>query len=284
MSEANNQLERTILEDVIRALEEDIGTGDLSAKLIPPDQNAIAHVALKDRAVICGQPWFDQVFNQLSDKININWLVKEGELKEANNLICKLSGPARSILSGERTALNFIQTLSSTATTAYEFTSAVKSTNTVILDTRKTLPGLRIAQKYAVRIGGAMNHRMGLHDAIMIKENHIAACGSVENAIKIAHANSNGKRIIIEVETTDDAKNALESKVDRLLLDDFKVEDMRTIVELRKKLSLPIELEASGGVSIDNVKEIAKTGVDFISIGSLTKDINAIDLSMRFEF
>jgi nicotinate-nucleotide pyrophosphorylase (carboxylating) len=280
----NPDLKTQIREDVRSVLAEDIGSGDLSAALVPEMQRVRARVLLRHDAVICGQPWFDEVFHQLDATIDVTWLVEEGEFAHADTYLCEVTGAARPILSGERSALNFLQTLSATATAAREFSSAVADTGTTILDTRKTLPGLRLAQKYAARMGGASNHRLGLHDAIMIKENHIIAGGGIRESVAAAIAHSPDVMIVVEVETLDETKQALQTPVQRLLLDDFSLSDMREAVQLRNTMAPDIQLEASGGVTIDSVQDIAATGVDFISVGSITKHIRAIDLSMRFQF
>ena len=280
----NPDLKTQIREDVRSVLAEDIGSGDLSAALVPVGQQVQAHVLLRHDAVICGQPWFDEVFHQLDATIDVTWLVEEGEFAHADTYLCEVTGPARPILSGERSALNFLQTLSATATAAREFSSAVADTSTTILDTRKTLPGLRLAQKYAARMGGASNHRLGLYDAIMIKENHIIASGGIKESVAAAKENSPDVMIVVEVETLDETKQALQTPVQRLLLDDFSLSDMREAVQLRNTMAPDIQLEASGGVTIESVQDIAATGVDFISVGSITKHIRATDLSMRFEF
>jgi nicotinate-nucleotide pyrophosphorylase (carboxylating) len=284
MSDSAIELQADISADVRAALAEDIGSGDLSAALVPAEQRVSARVLLRQAAVICGQPWFNEVFRQLSDSASVHWLVEEGEWVQGDHYICKLEGPARALLSGERTALNFLQALSGTATTAHAFSVALEGTNTRILDTRKTIPGLRRAQKYAVRIGGASNHRMGLFDAVMIKENHIIACGGIEAAVSAAREQSTTVSIIVEVETIAEAEIALQTQANQLLLDDMSGADMRTIVALRDDLAPRMKLEASGGVTIERLQDIAATGVDFISIGSMTKHIQATDLSMRFEF
>jgi nicotinate-nucleotide pyrophosphorylase (carboxylating) len=234
--------------------------------------------------VICGQPWFNEVFQQLDATIDVTWLVEEGEFAHADTYLCEVTGAARPILSGERSALNFLQTLSATATAAREFISAVADTSTTILDTRKTLPGLRLAQKYAARTGGATNHRLGLYDAIMIKENHIIASGGIKESVAAAKENSPDVMIVVEVENLNETKQALQTPVQRLLLDDFSLNDMHEAVQLRNTMAPDIQLEASGGVTIERVHDIAATGVDFISVGSITKHIHATDLSMRFEF
>ncbi len=284
MIEITPELEQRIREDVQNSLAEDLGPGDLSAQLVPEHQQVHARVLLRDEAVICGQAWFDEVFRQLSPEVKVNWSVNEGDLTHADTYICDLHGPARAILTGERSALNLLQTLSATATSARAFSIAVQGTDATILDTRKTIPGLRRAQKYAVRVGGATNHRIGLFDAIMIKENHIVACGGIHPAVVAAREQSDQVLVIVEVETLDEAREALRTQADRLLLDDFSIGDMRKAVAMRDSTAPDIRLEASGGITIDKIQEIANTGVDFISVGSLTKHIRAVDLSMRFEF
>jgi len=278
------ELDQRIREDVRNALAEDLGSGDLSAQLVPEQQQVHARVLLRDEAVICGQAWFDEVFRQLAVEISINWSVSEGDLVHADTYICDIQGPARAILSGERSALNFLQTLSATATSARAFSIAVQGTGATILDTRKTLPGLRLAQKYAVQVGGASNHRIGLFDAIMIKENHIVACGGIRPAVDAAREQSASLLVIVEVENLDEASEAMRAQADRLLLDDFSIDELRHAVAMRAATAPEIKLEASGGVTIDKVQEIADAGVDFISVGSLTKHIRAADLSMRFDF
>jgi len=280
----NPDLKTQIREDVRSVLAEDIGSGDLSAALVPETQRVRARVLLRHDAVICGQPWFDEVFHQLDATIEVTWLVEEGEFAHADAILCEVTGAARPILSGERNALNLLQTLSATATAARAFSIAVEETGTTILDTRKTLPGLRLAQKYAARTGGATNHRLGLYDAIMIKENHIIASGGIKESVAAAKENSPDAMIVVEVENLNETKQALQTPVQRLLLDDFSLSDMREAVQLRNTMAPDIQLEASGGVTIERVHDIAATGVDFISVGSITKHIHATDLSMRFEF
>jgi nicotinate-nucleotide pyrophosphorylase (carboxylating) len=276
-------LQQNIEISVRNALAEDIGTGDLTAALIPADQQARASVVVRDDAVICGLPWFYAVFNQLSADITVQFLVTEGQPVTAGTKICNLLGAARPLLTGERTALNFLQTLSATATAAKAFATAVENTTATILDTRKTIPGMRLAQKYAVHTGGAANHRTGLYDGILIKENHIAACGGISDAIAVALKMANGVMVEIEVENLAEARAAIDAGAHRLLLDNFSLDEMRKAVKLRDELDPRITLEASGGVDLSSVKEIAAVGVDFISVGTLTKDIKAVDLSMRFE-
>jgi len=276
-------LQQQLCANVRAALAEDIGTGDLTAALVPPEQQARAQVLVRHAAVICGIPWFDEVFAQLSTDIQVTWLVAEGTHVAADTVICKLSGPARAMLTGERTALNFLQTLSATASAANAYMQAVAGRHTTILDTRKTIPGLRLAQKYAVRIGGGSNHRIGLYDGILIKENHIAASGSIANAVSAALRHGDSILIEVEVETLEQVSEAIAAGAHRLLLDNFTLQQMQAAVALRDSLKQQVTLEASGGVNLASVKEIATTGVDFISVGSITKDVKAVDLSMRFE-
>jgi nicotinate-nucleotide pyrophosphorylase (carboxylating) len=268
-----------IEDSVAAALREDIGTGDLTAELIPEDAIALASVITREPCVFCGMDWFEEVFRQINDEIFIEWNVDDGDNIDADETLCSISGPARAILTGERTALNFIQTLSATATRAAQYAAAVAGTNTIILDTRKTIPGLRLAQKYAVSCGGCQNHRLGLYDAILIKENHIAAHGSIDSAVDEARFLHPDTLIEVEVENLNEFEQALASGVHRILLDNFSLDNMRTAVNINAG---KIELEASGNVTLDNIKAIADTGVTFISTGALTKDIKAIDLSMRF--
>ncbi len=283
MTQIDQILQQNIEMSVRNALDEDINTGDLTAALVPADQQARATVLVRDDAVICGLPWFSEVFNQLSSDIAIKLLVNEGQQVAANSKICELLGPARPLLSGERTALNFLQTLSATATAAKKFTVAIENTTTTILDTRKTIPGMRLAQKYAVHTGGAANHRTGLYDGILIKENHIAAGGGIGKTVTAALELANGIMVEVEVENLDEARAAIDAGAHRLLLDNFSIDDMQLAVAMRDELNKEITLEASGGINLDSVKKIAAVGVDFISVGTLTKDIRAVDLSMRFE-
>lgn len=268
--------------DVRNALAEDIGSGDLTAELVPETQQAEATVITRMPAVVCGTPWFSEVFRQLDPAIALQWQVQDGDQVQANTVLCELRGAARPLLSGERTALNLLQTLSATATAAAAYAAAVEGTRAVILDTRKTLPGLRLAQKYAVRTGGAANHRTGLYDGILVKENHIAACGGVTAAVKRALAASQGTLVEVEVENLDEAEGAMSAGAHRLLLDDFSLADISKAVARRDRAYPGITLEASGGMNLQNIRQVAAAGVDFISVGSLTKDIQAIDLSMRF--
>lgn len=269
-----------IADDVRRALAEDLGDGDRTAALVPDAPAAAALIARED-AILCGTAWFDEVFRQLDARIRVHWLRHDGERVAADESLCRLEGPARAILSGERAALNFLQTLSGTATTTARHVGAVHGTRAAILDTRKTLPGLRRAQKYAVACGGGHNHRMGLYDAVLIKENHIAAAGSVGAALKAARAAAGaGVPVEIEVENLAQLREALEHGATRILLDNFNLEALRGAV---RETAGRARLEASGGVDLDNLRSIAETGVDFISIGGLTKHLRAVDLSLRFE-
>ena len=272
-------------EQVARALAEDVGTGDLTAALVPAGRTGRATVITREAAVLCGRPWFDEVFRQLDPAVRVHWAATEGADVVPNQLLCRLEGPARSLLTGERSALNFLQTLSGTATVTRRYATVVAGLHCRILDTRKTLPGLRRAQKYAVRCGGGSNHRMGLYDGILVKENHIMAAGSIAAAVAAARASGAQVPVEVEVETLDELRQALDAGADMALLDEFSLDDMRAAVAMsRSHARGPIKLEASGNVSYETLRAIAETGVDFVSIGSLTKHVRAVDLSMRFEF
>jgi nicotinate-nucleotide pyrophosphorylase (carboxylating) len=273
----------SVAESVRVALAEDVGAGDLTAALVPADHQAYALVISRENIIVCGQAWFDEVFHQLDESTVVEWRKDDGDTVAADEIVCEVRGPARAVLTGERTALNFLQLLSGTATIAKQFVEAVAGTGATILDTRKTLPGLRLAQKYAVRCGGAENHRIGLYDAILIKENHIASAGSIEAAVGAATA-ARDVMIEVEVETMNQVVEALATSVNRLLLDNFSLNELSEAVQRRAQTAPDVMLEASGGISIDNVRKIAGAGVDFISVGALTKDVKAADLSMRFEF
>jgi len=273
-------LDEALLHSVRTALAEDIGSGDITAALIPAVSQANATVICRESGILCGMAWFNAVFAELDTAITVDWAVRDGELLSAGQTLCTLNGPARAILSGERTALNFLQTLSATASLARRYAECVADLPVKILDTRKTIPGLRAAQKYAVRIGGCHNHRAGLYDAVLIKENHIAAAGSLAQAVEHAAKNSPGKMIEVEVENEAQIHAALETAATRLLLDNFTTEELRAAVAL---VDGRVELEASGSFDLDNIRAAALTGVDYISVGGLTKNIQAIDLSMRFE-
>ena len=261
-----------------RALSEDIGSGDITAQLIPAERLAHARVITRDAAVICGSAWVDAVFRQLDPRVAVHWQVADGERVAPNQTLFSLEGPARALLSGERSALNFLQTLSAVATRCRHFADLVEGTGVKLLDTRKTLPGLRLAQKYAVTQGGCHNHRIGLYDAFLIKENHIAACGGIAQAISAAHGIAPGKPVEVEVESLEELQQALDAGADIVMLDELNLEDMRTAVRLTAGRA---KLEASGGINETTLRTIAETGVDYISIGSLTKDVKAVDLSMR---
>lgn len=269
-----------ILDDVRRALAEDLGTGDATAALVPADRGARAAIVAKQAGVLAGRAWAQACFEQLDPRTTIDWSRSDGARFAPGDLICRLTGAARALLGGERSALNFLHTLSATATVAAAFVAAVAGTRAVILDTRKTLPGLRLAQKYAVRCGGASNHRIGLFDAVLIKENHIACAGSIAQAIAAARRSSPGLLLEVEVESLDEFEQALVCAPDRIMLDDFSLDDLREAVA-RGRGRVP--LESSGSVSLDTVHAVAMTGVDFISVGALTKHVRAIDLSMRIE-
>lgn len=261
------------------ALTEDIGTGDLTAHLIPEKQIGQGHILCRETAVICGIPFVEEIFCQVDPSIELTWHVQEGQTVPANQVLCSFLGSARSLLTAERTALNFLQTLSATATMTKRYVDSIAGTSSLILDTRKTLPCLRMAQKYAVRIGGGTNQRIGLFDGILIKENHIIAAGGIPAVLQQAYALApEGVSIQIEVETLAELEEALQAGAKLILLDNFSLERMRDAVTRTQKRA---QLEASGGVSLETVRAIAETGVDRISIGSLTKDIKAIDLSMR---
>lgn len=266
--------------DVSRALAEDVGSGDLTAELIAADTQASARVLARETAVICGRPWFDAVFAQLEPKVRLQWRVGEGETVAPLQVVVELKGPARALLTGERTALNFLQTLSGTATLARRYADAVAGTGAVILDTRKTLPGLRLAQKYAVRCGGGHNHRLGLYDAVLIKENHIAAAGSISAAVLQARQRYPQVPLVLEVEDLAQLPEALASGAPRLLLDNMSPAQLREAVRLTAGRA---ELEASGGITLHTIRAIAETGVDYLSLGTLTKDISAVDFSLRFD-
>lgn len=265
--------------DVSTYLKEDIGSGDITANIIPETVQAEAVVITREAMVLCGQAWFDAVFRYLSADVSILWLVHESEVVSAGTTLCKLSGSARALLTGERTALNLLQTLSATATIARQYADAVAGTGCKVLDTRKTIPGLRKAQKYAVACGGCHNHRMGLYDGVLIKENHIIATGSIANAVQMARQQS-AVPVEVEVESLQEFQEAIAARPDRIMLDNFTLDDMRAAVAMNHNA---IELEASGNINLENIRPIAETGVDYISIGALTKNIKAIDLSMRIK-
>jgi nicotinate-nucleotide pyrophosphorylase (carboxylating) len=279
----NNMSDNFFLQDleanVRSALQEDIGSGDISVSLIPAEERAVAQVICRETAVICGQPWVNEVFRQIDPSIDIDWEVSEGAQCQGNDLIFKAYGSAKNILSAERTALNFLQILSGTASIARRYAELVQHTAVKVLDTRKTIPGLRLAQKYAVTQGRCYNHRMGLYDAFLLKENHINACGGIAEAIAYARRFDPEKPVEVEVETLEQLEIALQAKADTVMLDNFSLENLKQAVAINKGRAL---LEASGGYDEKNIVAVAETGVDYISVGALTKHCQAVDFSMRF--
>lgn len=286
----------TDIEEIVRlALKEDIGDGDLTAQLLPEEGLASGQVITRDAAIFCGRAWFDEVFRQLSDRIVIEWEVDDGASVQPNQVLCRFSGPARDLVTGERTALNFLQTLSGTATNANRFAKRITGTRATVRDTRKTLPGLRTAQKYAVACGGCANHRMGLYDAILIKENHIMAAGSITAAVQQAQIVA-GKRsqetgvavpIEVEVESIEEMEQAILAGAELVLVDNFSIPLLNKAATLNKNHlrfnRSKAKVEASGGITWENARSIADTGVDYIAVGTLTKDLESVDLSMRFD-
>ncbi|MEO8307411.1 MAG: carboxylating nicotinate-nucleotide diphosphorylase [Pseudomonadota bacterium] len=265
-----------------QALAEDVGPGDVTAALIPASARVRATLVTRQEMILCGSAWMRETFRQLDTDVAIDWRASDGDMILANSTICEIRGPARAILTGERCALNFLQTLSGTATETRRYVTAVSGTGCQILDTRKTIPGLRLAQKYAVRCGGGRNHRMGLHDMVLVKENHIIAAGSISAAIRRARESASGVPVEIEVETLQEFREALVVQPDVILLDEFTAADMRTAVAERNAAKSATRIEASGGIDIGNIRAVAASGIDFISVGALTKHVNAIDLSLRF--
>lgn len=281
----SEQLTAAIVANVSAAIAEDLGSGDITADLIAASANAEAIVVARDPMIMAGQPWVNEVYRQLDPAISVAWLNNDGDHIDADCEICVIKGPARAVLSGERTALNFLQSLSATATLTSRFVRAMKGTSAQILDTRKTIPGLRHAQKYAVRCGGGNNHRIGLYDALLIKENHIISAGSIAEAIRIAREKHDDVPVEIEVESLKELQQALTAGADRILLDNFDIEDLQRAVDINQSQGKPpADLEASGGITIENIHAVAETGVNYISVGALTKDIKAVDLSMRFRY
>ncbi|KHL69792.1 quinolinate phosphoribosyltransferase [Pseudomonas flexibilis] len=272
------ELSAEIESNVRLAMAEDLGSGDITAQLIPSERLAHASVITREAAVVCGTAWVDAVFRQLDARVAVHWRVKDGDRVEPNQVLFSVEGPARALLSGERSALNFLQTLSAVATRCRHYADLVDGTAVKLLDTRKTLPGLRLAQKYAVTCGGCHNHRIGLYDAFLIKENHIAACGGIAAAVATARSIAPGKPVEVEVESLDELRQALEAGADIVMLDELSLDDMREAVRLTAGRA---KLEASGGINERTLRGVAETGVDYISLGTLTKDIKAIDLSMR---
>ncbi len=278
------ELPADLLTQVAAALREDIGSGDVTAALVPAAQQVRGAVITREAAVLCGRAWAEETFRQLDAGVRLTWRAADGDRLAANQEVFAIAGLARAVLSGERTALNFLQLLSGTATATRRFVDAVAGTPCRILDTRKTIPGLRSAQKYAVRCGGGENHRMGLYDRVLIKENHIAAAGSLTGAIAAARRAAPGLGVEVEVESLAELEQALSARPDIVMLDEFTLADLCSAVELNAARGRPVRLEASGSVSLEAVREIASTGVDYISIGALTKHVRAVDLSMRLEF
>jgi nicotinate-nucleotide pyrophosphorylase (carboxylating) len=270
--------ETVVQRNVEAALLEDIGSGDITAELLPADRISEATIITRDDGVICGRQWVDRVFATVDDRIDLEWCVDDGSRVSAGNVLLRATGPARGLLTAERTALNFLQTLSGTASKSYEYAQRVEGTGVRLLDTRKTLPGMRDAQKYAVRCGGCHNHRIGLYDAFLIKENHILACGGIHAAVIRARESAPGKPVEVEVETMDELLQAIDARCERVMLDNFDLAMLREAVKVTQSR---VELEASGNVTLETLRPIAETGVDFISIGALTKDCKSLDLSMR---
>ncbi|RGD89286.1 carboxylating nicotinate-nucleotide diphosphorylase [Acinetobacter sp. SWAC57] len=279
MSISQQLLEQSIQLNIQQALQEDIGDGDITALLTPEDEQATATIISREDMILAGQPWVNALIAAFDSSVQITWLKNDGDLVRANETLFKLAGSARSLLTVERPALNFVQTLSAVATKTAEYVKQLDGLNTKLLDTRKTLPGLRIAQKYAVVIGGGQNHRLGLFDAFLIKENHIMAAGGIAQAIAKAHQIAPGKPVEVEVETWAELDQALEAQADIVMLDNFSQQQM---IDAVKHVAGRCKLEASGNITIDNLREVATTGVDYISMGVLTKDVKAVDLSMRF--
>jgi nicotinate-nucleotide pyrophosphorylase (carboxylating) len=275
---------RDLAQQVERALEEDIGVGDLTASLIPAETRGRAAVLTREAATICGIPYVEAVFRRLDAAVAIDWRTREGAQVAAGEVLFHLSGPARALLTGERTALNFLQLLSGTATAAHAYAERIAGTGCRLLDTRKTIPGLRTAQKYAVRVGGGINYRIGLFDGILIKENHIMAAGSIATAVARAKLSGASVPVEVEVESMAELAQAIDAGADIALLDDFAMPALREAVAFNSRAGRPLKLEASGGITATTIREIAETGVDFISVGGITKHVRAIDLSMRFEW
>ena len=273
------ELYQLIINQAANALDEDVGRGDISAALIDADTRLETELLVREDAVLCGCQWVDEVFRQCDERIDVHWLAADGDQVSANTVVCEISGPARGLLTAERSALNFLQTLSATATLTRAYADRIRHTDCRILDTRKTIPQLRVAQKYAVLCGGGSNHRIGLFDAYLIKENHLAAGGGIAKTVARAREMNPGKLVVVEVEDLDQLQQAIDASVDRALLDNFSSADMVRAVELNQNR---IKLEASGNIELDQLLEIANTGVDFISIGALTKNLRAIDFSLRY--
>jgi nicotinate-nucleotide pyrophosphorylase (carboxylating) len=273
-----------LAQQVAIALAEDIGSGDITAELVPAEQRVTGKVITREPAILCGRPWVTEVFHQLDPSVKLTWNADDGDRVAANQTLFEIAGLARPVLTGERAALNFLQLLSGTATATRRYVDAIAGTACTILDTRKTIPGLRTAQKYAARCGGAQNLRIGLFDQFLIKENHIAAAGSLSKAIRAARQTPGSRKVEVEVETLQEFSEALQAGPDIIMLDEFSLNDMRAAVELNRASNHSAKIEASGMVTLETVRAIAETGVDYISIGSITKHVQAVDLSMRLEF
>jgi nicotinate-nucleotide pyrophosphorylase (carboxylating) len=271
-------------QQVATALAEDVGSGDITAELVPANQHVSGKVITREPAILAGRQWVIETFRQLDPAVCLTWHANDGDRVTANQTLFEIAGPARPVLTGERTALNFLQLLSATATATRRYVDAIAGTECAILDTRKTIPGLRTAQKYAVVCGGAKNLRMGLFDQVLIKENHIAAAGSLSAAVSAARRVAGTRKVEVEVETLQEFEEALQSAPDVIMLDEFSLADMKSAVELSRSKGRPVKLEASGSVNLETVRTVAETGVDYISLGSITKHVKAVDLSMRLEF
>ena len=279
-----SKLPLDLAQQVTVALAEDVGSGDVTAELVPATQRVTGKVITREQATLCGRPWVTEVFRQLDPSTRLTWHADDGDRVAPNQTLFEIAGLARPVLTGERNALNFLQLLSATATATRQYVDAVAGTGCVILDTRKTIPGLRTAQKYAVLCGGAQNLRMGLFDQVLIKENHIAAAGSLTAAVAAARRAAGSRKVEVEVETPEEFAEALRAAPDVIMLDEFSLADTRAAVELNRSVGRRVKIEASGRVTLENVRTIAETGVDYISIGSITNHVRAVDLSMRLEF
>ena len=271
-------------QQIATALAEDIGSGDVTAELVPATQHVTGKVITREAAVMAGRPWVTETFRQLDPEVRLTWHADDGDRIAPDQTLFEVRGLARPVLTGERTALNFLQLLSATATAARRYVDAIAGTDCAILDTRKTLPGLRTAQKYAVACGGAQNHRIGLFDQVLIKENHIAAAGSLSAAVAAGRRAAGRRKVEVEVETLAEFEEALRATPDIILLDEFSLADMKTAVAINKSKGRPVKLEASGSVTLETARTVAETGVDYISVGGITKHVKAVDLSMRLEF
>jgi len=278
------ELPSDLAQQVTTALAEDIGGGDITAQLVPAAQRVTGKVITREEATLCGRPWVTEVFRQLDPAVQLTWHADDGDSVTANQALFEIAGLARPVLTGERTALNFLQLLSATATATRRYVDAIVGTRCAILDTRKTVPGLRTAQKYAVLCGGGQNYRIGLFDQVLIKENHIAAAGSLTAAVAAARRAAGSRKVEVEVETMEEFEEALRAGPDIIMLDEFSLADMRAAVELNRSKGRAVKLEASGSVTLESVRSVAETGVDYISIGGITKHVRAVDLSMRLEF